>query len=76
MTRTKKADSSEFHSAQSLENSVARIEQLLVSARRVATEMERLKIGSILIGNQPSFGCAWTTCRGGPRPVKTPSPSS
>ena len=58
MVRRRKEDSSELHSAQSLENSVARIEQLLVSARRVAAEMDRLKTGPILIGNQPSFDCA------------------
>jgi hypothetical protein len=58
MVRTKKEDSSELHSHQSLENSVSRIEQLLVSARRVAAEMERLKTGPISIGNQPSFNCA------------------
>ena len=58
MPRTRKEDSSELHSSQSLENSVLRIEQLLVSARRVAAEMDRLKTGPILIGNQPSFNCA------------------
>ena len=60
MVRTPKAESSELHSSQSLGNSVSRIEQLLVAARRVAAEMERLKIGPILIGNQPSFHCALT----------------
>ena len=39
MTRTRKEDSSQLHSPQSLKNSVTRIEQLLVSARRVAAEM-------------------------------------
>ncbi|MGO9114333.1 MAG: hypothetical protein ACLP9L_34385 [Thermoguttaceae bacterium] len=58
MVRTRKEDSSELHSPQSLENSVSRIEQLLVSARRVASEMARLKTGPISIGNQPSFNCA------------------
>jgi len=58
MVRKRKEDSSELHSPQSLENSVSRIEQLLVAARRVAAEMERLKTGPILIGNQPSFDCA------------------
>ena len=58
MVRTRKEDSSELHSPQSLENSVSRIEQLLVAARRVAAEMDRLKTGPILIGNQPSFDCA------------------
>ncbi len=58
MVRTRKEDSSELHSSQSLENSVSRIEQLLVAARRVAAEMDRLKTGPILIGNQPSFDCA------------------
>ena len=57
MVRRKKEDSSELHSAQSLQNSVDRVDQLLVSARRVAAEMDRLKTGSILIGNQPSFNC-------------------
>ena len=55
MVRTPKAESSELHSSQSLENSVSRVEQLLVAARRVAAEMERLKTGPIFIGNQPSF---------------------
>ena len=58
MTRTRKEDSSQLHSPQSLGNCIGRIEQLLVSARRVASEMERLKTGPILIGNQPSFDCA------------------
>ena len=58
MTRTRKEVSSQLHSPQSLGNCIARIEQLLVSARRVASEMERLKTGPILIGNQPSFECA------------------
>jgi hypothetical protein len=58
MVRRSKEDSSQLHSPQSLENSVSRIEQLLVAARRVATEMERLKTGPISIGNQPSFDCA------------------
>jgi hypothetical protein len=58
MTRTKKEDSSEFQSPQSLEHSIARIEQLLLPARRVAEEMARLKTGPILIGTQPSFHCA------------------
>ena len=58
MTRLRKEDASQLHSAQSLENSVARIEQLLVSARRVAAEMERLTTGPIMIGNQPSFDCS------------------
>ena len=58
MVRLKKEDSSQLHSPQSLENSVTRIEQLLVAARRVASEMERLKTGPIMIGTQPSFECA------------------
>jgi len=58
MVRLKKEVSSQLHSPQSLENSLSRIEQLLSSARRVAAEMERLKTGPILIGNQPSFDCA------------------
>ncbi len=58
MTRTRKEDSSQLHSPQSLENCIGRIEQLLVSGRRVASEMDRLKTGPILIGNQPSFNCA------------------
>jgi hypothetical protein len=58
MVRLKKEVSSELHSVQSLGNSVARIEQLLVPARRVAAEMERLKMGPILISTQPSFECA------------------
>jgi len=58
MVRLTKEKSSELHSPQSLENSVSRVEQLLVVARRVAAEMERLKTGSILISNQPSFECA------------------
>jgi hypothetical protein len=58
MVRLKKEDSSVFHSPQSLENSISRVEQLLSSARRVATEMGRLKIGQILISNQPSFECS------------------
>jgi hypothetical protein len=58
MTRTRKEDSSQLHSAQSLANSIGRIEQLLASGRRVAAEMERLKTGPILIGTQPSFECA------------------
>ena len=58
MTRISKEQSSELHSSQSLENSVSRIEQLLVSARRVASEMERLKTGPISISSQPSFDCA------------------
>ena len=76
MTRTKKEDSSEFQSPQSLEHSIARIEQLLLPARRVAEEMARLKTGPILIGTQPSFHCAWTTWAAGGRPAKTPSPTS
>ena len=58
MVRKSKAESPELHSPQSLENCVSQIEQLLVTARRVAAEMDRLKTGSILIGNQPSFLCA------------------
>jgi hypothetical protein len=58
MTRTSKEESSQLHSAQSLENCVVRIEQLLVVGRRVASEMARLKTGPIFIGNQPSFECA------------------
>ena len=58
MVRKRKEDSSQLHSSQSLENSVLRIEQLLVSARRVAAEMDRLKTGPIVIGLQPSFDCA------------------
>ncbi len=58
MVRLPKEQASEMHSAKSLENSVSRIEQLLAAARRVAAEMERLKTGDILIGNQPSFNCA------------------
>jgi hypothetical protein len=58
MVRLKKEDSSEMHSPQSLANSVSRIEQLLVPAKRVASEMERLKMGPILISTQPSFECA------------------
>ena len=58
MVRLTKEKSSELQSPQSLENSVARVEQLLLVARRVAAEMERLKTGSILISNQPSFECA------------------
>ena len=38
MVRLPKGESSELHSPQSLENSVSRIEQLLVAARRVAAE--------------------------------------
>jgi len=58
MVRRKKEDSSELHNSESLENCVSRIEHLLVAARRVATEMERLNTGPILIGNQPSFECS------------------
>ena len=58
MVRRKKEDSSELQNPQSLENAVARIEQLLVPARRVAAEMDRLKMGPIMISNQPSFNCA------------------
>jgi hypothetical protein len=58
MVRLPKEQSSELHSPQSLANSVSRVEQLLAVARRVADEMERLKTGAILIGNQPSFECA------------------
>jgi hypothetical protein len=58
MVRLPKEQSSELHSPQSLENSVSRIEQLLVAARRVASEMDRLKTGPIVISNQPSFNCA------------------
>ncbi len=58
MVRISKEKSSELHSPQSLENSVSRIEQLLVAARRVASEMERLKTGPIVISSQPSFKCA------------------
>jgi hypothetical protein len=58
MVRKTKEESSQLHSSQSLENSVSRIEQLLVAARRVAAEMDRLKTGSIWIGTQPSFDCA------------------
>jgi hypothetical protein len=58
MVRLKKEVSSKLHSTQSLENSVSRIEQLLMAARRVAKEMERLKTGPILISTQPSFECA------------------
>ena len=76
MTRTKKEDSSEFQSPQSLEHSIARIEQLLLPARRVAEEMARLKTGPILIGTQPSFHWRWTTWAAGGRPAKTPSPTS
>jgi hypothetical protein len=47
MPRTSKEKSSELHSS-----------QLLVAARRVAAEMERLKTGPIWISNQPSFDCA------------------
>ncbi len=58
MVRLPKEESSELHSPQSLENSVTRIEQLLVAARRVAGEMARLKTGDIIIANRPSFECA------------------
>ena len=58
MTRTRKEVSSQLHSPQSLGNCVKRIDELLVAARRVATEMERLETGPIFIGNQPSFECA------------------
>jgi hypothetical protein len=58
MVRLKKEDSSVLHDHKSLENSISRVEQLLSSARRVATEMARLKIGQILISNQASFGCS------------------
>jgi hypothetical protein len=58
MTRRRKEDSSQVHSAQSLGNSISRIDQLLASARRVVAEMERLQTGPILISNQPSFDCA------------------
>jgi hypothetical protein len=58
MTRTKKEDSSQLHSSQSLANSVLRVEQLLASARRIAAEMDRLKTGDLFIGMQPSFHCA------------------
>jgi hypothetical protein len=60
MVRLPKEQASQLHSPQSLENSVSRIEQLLVAARRVAAEMDRLKTGAISIGNQPSFNCAMT----------------
>src|SRR5271169_181253 len=58
MVRLPKEQSSELHSPQSLANSISRIEQLLVAGRRVASEMARLKIEEISIGNQPSFNCA------------------
>ena len=58
MVRLPKEESSELHSPQSLENSILRIEQLLVAARRVAAEMARLKTGDISIANRPSFECA------------------
>jgi hypothetical protein len=58
MVRTKKEDSSQLHSSQSLANSVLRVEQLLAAARRIAAEMDRLKTGPFLIANQPSFDCA------------------
>ena len=58
MVRLPKEQSSELHSPQSLANAVSRIEQLLVAARRVAAEMERLKTGDISIANRPSFKCA------------------
>jgi hypothetical protein len=60
MTRTSRHLASQTHSRQSLENSVEQIEQLLATARRVASEMGRLKIGELLIANQPSFNCAMT----------------
>ncbi len=37
---------------------MARIEQLLVPARRVAAEMARLNTGPIVISNHPSFLCS------------------
>ncbi len=58
MTRIRKHLSSQTHSRQSLENSVGQIEQLLVTARRVAAEMDRLNIGEIVIANQRSLICA------------------
>jgi len=58
MTRTRKEDSSQLHSPQSLKNSVTRVEQLIAAARRIAAEMASLETGPIFIGNQPSFDCA------------------
>ncbi len=58
MTRISKEDSSQLHSPQSLKNSVARVEQLIAPARRVAAEMASLETGPISISNQPSFDCA------------------
>jgi hypothetical protein len=58
MVRLPKEESSDLLDTQSLENSVSRIEQLLVSVRRVAAEMARLKTGPIMISNRPSFLCA------------------
>ena len=60
MTRIPKRLSSQPHSPQSLANSAGRIEQMLETARRVASEMDRLKIGEIVIANQPSLLCAMT----------------
>ena len=58
MTRIPKQLSSQTHSRHSLENCVGQIEQLLETARRVASEMDRLKIGEIVVANQPSLLCA------------------
>ena len=60
MTRIPKDLSSQTHSRQSLENCVGQIEQLLGTARRVASEMDRLQIGEIVIATQPSLLCAIT----------------
>lgn len=58
MTRTRKEDSSQLHSPQSLKNSITRVEQLIAAAKRVASEMASLETGPLFIGNQPSFECA------------------
>lgn len=55
MPRIPKHLASQTHSPQSLENCVSQIEQLLSTARRVASEMERLKISEIVIARQPSL---------------------
>ena len=76
MVRRKKEESSGPPQRPVAGNSVARIEQLLVPARRVAAEMERLKTGPIVIGNHPSFLCSLQDLSRWARPARTPSPAS
>ncbi len=58
MTRIPKHLSSQPHSPQSIANSVGQIERLLETARRVAFEMDRLKIDELFVAYQPSLLCA------------------